>query len=415
MSQQTESRSRLGKLWFGFQRFVFLGLPLLVLVGGVAGFVAMGALTPQPEEREDVVEALPVLTASATSGTANLTVQAQGEATPRAAVVLASEVSGRIAAVDPDFLAGGRFARGDVLIRLDPRDFDLRVVQAQANVAEARTALLTEQSQAETAALEARDLGLEGVSDLTLRRPQVAEAEARLASAEASLAEARLSRSRAEIRAPFPGRVKSKSVDVGTYVSPGTMLGEIFSSDVMEVPLALTDSDLARLDLGIGFQAIADDPGPLVRLNATIADRPHSWTGRIVRTDSGFDTETRVLFAFVEVVDPYGEGSDNGTPLAAGLFVTAEIEGRRIENAVIIPRTGLRGTDTVYVARDDDTMEVRSVTVAYSDRDRAVLTAGLEPGESVITSPVRGAADGMKIQAVDSQALADNGSLTVEE
>ena len=122
-----------------------------------------------------------------------------------------------------------------------------------------------------------------------------------------------------------------------------------------------------------------------------------------------------MLFAFVEVLDPYGAGSDNGTPLASGLFVTAEIDGREIDTAVFIPRTGLRGTDRVYVAREDETMEVRTVTVAYSDRERAIITAGLEPGENVITSPVRGAADGMKIQAVDSQAMAENSTLANEE
>lgn len=415
MAQVTATRSWKGKLWFGLQRAVFLGLPLLVLLVAVGGFIAMGALSPQPEERENVIEAQPVLTAPATTGSARLTVEAQGEVTPRASVTLASEVAGRIAWVHDDFIAGGRFDKGELLVRLDPREFDLRVVQAQASVAEARTALLTETSQAETAALEARDLGLENVSDLALRRPQVAEAEARLASAQAALAEARLLRSRAEIRAPFSGRVRSKAVDIGTYVSPGTQLGEVYSSDVMEVPLALTDTDLARLDLGVGFQATPDAPGPDVRLSAIIAGQRHHWQGRIVRTDSGFDTDTRVLFAFAQVDDPYGKGAHEGAPLAAGLFVTAEIEGREIESAVFIPRTGLRGTDEVYVASADGTMEIRSVSVAYSDRDHAVLTAGLQPGEQVIVSPVRGAADGMTIKPVESRALSETETAAKDE
>ena len=239
------------------------------------------------------------------------------------------------------------------------------------------------------------------MSDLALREPQVAEAEARLASTIAALSEAELALERTKIRAPFTGRVKAKSVDVGAYITPGGMLGSIYSSDVVEVPLALTDADLAALDLGIGFEANASKPGPEVVLSAVVAGRSYDWKGRITRTDSRFDPDTRVLFAYAEVKDPYGAGASDGTPLANGLYVSAEIDGRPIENAVTIPRTALRGKDKVYVVSDVDTLEIRQVGVASSDRTEAVITEGLQAGETVVTSPVKSPATGMKVQPVD--------------
>jgi len=277
----------------------------------------------------------------------------------------------------------------------------LRVVQAEANVAQAKTTLIREASEAELATADARELGVSEVSDLALRRPQMAQAEAMLASAEAALSEAQLQLERTIIRAPFDGRVRTKLVDVGAFVSPGMQLGNIYASDVVDVAIPMTDKDLASLGLGIGFIETRSEPGPDVTLSATVADVPRSWTGRITRTDSGFDPSTRTLFAYVTVEDPYGANADDGAPLATGLFVNADMIGLELVDSIIVPRTALRGNDKVYIARDDETLEVRPVSVTSSDRQRVVIASGLAVGERVITSPVKGAADGMVINPVD--------------
>ncbi|MEO0465546.1 MAG: efflux RND transporter periplasmic adaptor subunit [Pseudomonadota bacterium] len=409
VENDTGGKGRLG-LWI--KRVIFLILPVLVLVGAVVGSIGMSAFSPEPEENEDVVEALPVLIAPAVTETVFLSVVSQGEVRPRTSVVLASEVGGRVALVSDTLLPGGAFRRGDLLVRVDPAEFSLRVTQAQANVAQAETALVQAQSEARTAQQDIADLGIDDVSDLALRRPQVAEAEARLASAEAALDEARLNLSRADVRAPFTGRVRSRTVNTGAYITPGAPLGEIFASDIVEIPVALTDRDLASLGLGIGFVATREVPGPTVTLTALVADRQHTWTGRVTRTDSSIDTETRVLFAYVEVEDPYGAASDNGVPLAVGLFVTAEIQGLTLPDSVVVPRTALRGDDRVFVAGEDDTLEIRPVTVVSSNRQRAVLSSGLLPGEKVITSPVRDAGNGMKINPVEPESLLADGAAT---
>jgi len=412
MSATEKRKFRLG---LAIKRFVFLLLPVLVIGGGIVGTVAMGALKPAPEEKAETVEALPVVTAMSFAEPVQLTVSSNGEVTARSEIDLASEIGGRLTYVAPDFLPGGQFSRGQTLFRLDDRELKLRLVQTEAAVAQARTNFIRENSEADLARTEADDLGVVEISDFALRRPQIAQAQAQLASAQASLEEAKLQLDRTVIRAPFSGRVWTKLTDVGAYITPGMQLGRIYATDIVDVPIPMTNKDLAALGLNIGFVETEENPGPPVELTATIADVPHSWTGRISRIGSRFDPTTRVLFAYVTVEDPYGANADNGTPLATGLFVTAEIQGRQLVEGVVIPRTALRGSNSVYIACNDETLEIRAVEVASSDRDRVVTVGGLSAGERVITSPVRGAADGMKIRAVDEVNIAatDEGGVTV--
>ena len=134
---------RLGLL---IKRILFLALPVFVLIGSVGGFVAMGALKPAPEEKAEIIEALPVLTTLARSEPVSIKVQGQGEVKARSEVMLASEISGRVAYVSPKFLAGGQFERGEPLVRLESREYELGIVQAEAAVAQAHTALLQNSS-----------------------------------------------------------------------------------------------------------------------------------------------------------------------------------------------------------------------------------------------------------------------------
>ena len=391
-------------LGLAIRRLVVFALPAIVIVGALAGNMIMGALKPKPEEKEDVIKATPVVVAEAEATPVRLTIRTQGEATPRTSIDLAAEVSGKAVFVAPAFIEGGAFEKGDVLMRIDPAEYKFRVVQARSNVAQARSRFASEEAEANIARKEWEELGEGEGTALALREPQLAEAAAALASAEAALNEAELQLARTSIQAPFKGRVQTKEIDIGQYVTPGLNLGKIFSTDVMEIALPLTDSELGQLGLQVGFTQSDENPGQKVTLTALVAGEPRTWHGRIARTDSGYDRETRVLFAYAEVDDPYGAGADNGAPLAAGLFVSVEIEGREFANSVVVPRTALRGDNQVYIARADNTLEIRTVTVAQTDRNRAVLVGGLEEGESVITSPVRGAADGIVIAVAGAPA-----------
>lgn len=392
------SKSSRKQLWIW--RVLIFVMPVLVICGAIAGFAAMGALKPQPEEKENVVKAIPVLTDIAVQGDVTLTVDVQGEVQPRTEINVVPQVNGLITYMASNFIEGGRFRKGELLLRIDPAEFELRVTQAKASVAQAQTVIAREQSEALIARQDWKDLGRSGTpTPLSLREPQMAEAKAQLASAEARLSEAELQLARTSIYAPFDGRVTMRHVDQGEFVTAGTQLGEIYAVDVMDVRLPLTNEDLRRAGMTIGYEAPSSAAGIPVTLSADVAGKTGEWQGYIVRTDSRFDTNTRVLFAYAEVKDPFGTGTSDGTPLAPGIFVTAAIDGQKLDNITIIPRSALRGNDKVYVAKDG-VLSIKTVSVISSDRQRAILRGGLSLGDAVITSPIRGVAEGMKIQVV---------------
>ena len=376
-------------------------LPIIVLIAAILGVMFMGKLKPKAETKSEAPSATPVVTAFAETRSVELSVTSQGEVKPRTEINLAAQVGGRIDWLAPGFLEGGRFKRGDILIRLESVEYDLRVTQSEANVAQAQTVLTREISESDIAKRDWEDLGEGKASALTLREPQMAEARARLAAAQAVLGEAKLQQSRTVLYAKFAGRVRERSVSLGDTITPGQKLGRIYGVGIAEVKLPFTDSDMARLGLGIGFIATKSTPGPEVILSAVVAGEPHNWQGRITRVSASYDPATRVLFGYAQVDDPYGKGADAGVPLASGLFVKAHIAGRSVENSIIVPRSALRGTDTVYIANDNKTLSMRTVKVASSSREMAVISAGLESGERVITSPIRGVAEGMKIELAE--------------
>ncbi len=386
------------KLWI-WRALIFV-LPLLVIGGAIAAFIGMSALKPKPEEKEDIIKAIPVLTAVAAQDDVTLKVNVQGEVQPRTEINIVPQVSGLITYMSPKFIEGGRFIKGDLLVRIEPAEFELRVTQARANVAQAETAVTREVSESTIARQDWQELGRSGQpTPLTLREPQMAEAKAQLASAKARLAEAELQLARTSLYAPFTGRVTMRHVDKGEFVTVGTKLGEIYATNVMDVRLPMTNEDLRRAGLTLGFEATGKTTGIPVTLSADVAGRYSEWQGRIVRTDSRFDNKTRVLYAYAEVRDPFGSGASNGVPLAPGLFVNAAVEGQKLENIIVIPRTALRGDDKVYVA-NDEALSIKTVNVMSSDRHEAVLDGGIEIGDAVIISPIRGVADGMKIAVV---------------
>ncbi|WP_298916174.1 efflux RND transporter periplasmic adaptor subunit [uncultured Algimonas sp.] len=379
-------------------RILAVMLPLIVIGGAVGATVAMSALAPEPEETDDPIKALPVLTALAEAGTVQLSVTTQGEVQPRTEIALVAQVPGRITYMSPDFLEGGQFRRGDLLVRIDPAEYRLRVTQAKANVSQAETVLARERSEADLARMDWEDLGSgQAATPLTLRQPQMAEAAAQLESAKAQLAEAELQLSRTQIHAPFDGRVTERQVDAGEFVGPNGSLGRVYATDIMDVRLPLTQSDLRQAGLYLGYAADMRTGIP-VTLSTDVAGRRTEWTGRITRTDARFDSQSRVLHAYVEVRDAFAEGRP---PLAPGLFVDAAIAGPTLDDVVTVPRAALRGTGEIYVANADGTLAIREVEVQSSDRDRAVLKSGVSAGENVVVSPIRGAADGMKVEVVD--------------
>lgn len=384
------------------RKFLVILVPILIVVGFVVITQIIIALNKKPEEKRRPYNPLAVLAEYATQEDVQLLVTTQGEARPRTEIDLVPEVAGKITFVSPKFISGGIFNKGDILFRIDQSNYQVAVVRAEAAVARAQQVLVRENAESDIARKDWAELGTGPASDLTLRKPQMLEAQAGLQSAQADLENAKLQLNRTNVRAPFSGRVREKVADIGQYVSPGSRLGRIFSNNIIEVRLPFTDNDLSKIDLPIAYVAKDRESAPDVNLSATIGGVVQNWSGKIMRTDSTYDTQTRALFAIAEVFDPYGEGaSQNGVPLAPGLYVDAEVEGYRFEDVVVISRDGLRPENKVYVGNEDGTAEARTATVLDTTMDYAFITEGVSTGEMIILSPVEESRFGGPLKIVD--------------
>jgi RND family efflux transporter MFP subunit len=384
-------------------RIIAIAAPIAIIaVLGVGGTVVLQNLKPEPEKAEEARIGLNVFAEQVRRGNLEITVEAQGEVRPRREIVVAPQISGRIAYVSPDFIDGGFIKQGQLLVRVEAADYELAVVRARSGVASAEQGLTREIAEAELAQQDIEDLGISDVSPLARREPQLAQARAALDAAKAQLKDAELALERTAVYAPFAGRVWERNVDIGQVVATGQSLGRIFANDVVEVSLPLDDEEMGRLGLPLAFAASEQQPGPKVDFSATVGGIERHWTGEVVRTAAAVNSQTRQINVIAELKDPYGKGADGGAPMAPGLFVNAVIHGDTIPDVLIAPRASLRGDDRIFIGdTKKGTLSIRTVDLIYSDPHGAYVRTGIDAGEFAITSPIQAAFDGMNITVME--------------
>lgn len=385
--------------WHTVKVILAFAAPAVVLLAVVGILVAMFATANQAKEKGGPPNPPAVQFAIANSRPTTISISVQGEARPRTEATLAAQVAGRLVWVSPAFVDGGSFRQGDVLARVDGADYELAVVRARAQVAQAQEGLAREEAESELARQDWQALGRGEAPPLAMREPQLAQARAALASAQASLRSAELDLSRASIRAPFTGRVRERRANVGDYVGPGTPVAVTFATDTVEIRVPLTDADLASMRLPVGFTATAANPGPVAHVSTATGGRMHTWEGRLVRTEASIDARTRLVYGIVEVRDPFN--ARNTAPLAPGMFVSARLEGSSRETLVAAPRSALKRNEFVYVVTADNTIDVRQVRPAQTTADEVLFREGVADGERVVVSVLTSPREGMAVTPID--------------
>ena len=374
-------------------------LPLAVLTVAVLAAVVLVRTRPPVATQSPTIEPPGVRVHQVALDEVPLTVISQGTVRPRTESELVSEIAGRVIWVAPSFAEGGFFEANDVLVRIDTFDYEQAIVAARSQLAQARLMLAQEEAEADVAAREWADLGRGDPRELTLRKPQLEDARASVAAAEANLERAERDLERAQIVAPYAGRVRRKNVDFGQFVTVGASVATIYAVDTAEVRLPLPDEELAFLDLPLSYRGGTSQSTPAVTLRATFAGETHEWEGRIVRTESEIDPVSRMVHVVAEVEDPYAAGPNpNRPPLAVGMYVEAEIEGRTARNVAVVPRAALRGAGQVVVVGADDRISFRDVDILRTTTAMMLVREGLVPGELVAVSPLDAATEGMRVQ-----------------
>jgi RND family efflux transporter MFP subunit len=381
-------------------------LPPLVILLGVVTTVAM-IKSRRPAERIQAEVPPPLVrVAEVAKQEYRYRVRSQGTVTPRTATTLAAEVAGRIVSVSPTFEPGGFFGGGDVLVTIESLDYEAAVERARVTLAQAERRLAEEEALADVAGKEWDRIGEGDPSPLTLREPQLAEARAAVESARKALQLAERDVERTRVRAPYDGRIRNVKVDVGQFVGRGTPIADVYAVDWAEVRLPISTADLAFVQLPLRSPGRETGSKPEVVLSADVAGRHEIWTGHIDRTEGEIDPRTRLVYAVARVPDPY-RPDESHLPLAVGLFVQADIQGRTIEDVVVLPRAALRGGTEVLVVDGENRLRIRPVEVLRAEDQTVIIGSGLEEGERVSVSPLDVVVDGMLVR-VTGTALPDS-------
>jgi RND family efflux transporter MFP subunit len=359
-------------------------IPVGILLVAVALTAALFSSRKPPEQVVVESKAFLVDTIEVNKQDLNFMVSSQGTVLPKVETILSAQVTGMVVDVAPVFIEGGLFKKGDTLVILEQSDYLTDVKAAEAELARAQAALQEEQARGKVAAEEWRSVKGGIAPELGLRKPQLATELSNVKAAEARVERAKRNLQRTTIKAPYDGLVRARSVDLGQFVTVGSEIGTIYSTEVAEVRMPLSDSDLEYLQLPNDGSS-----SNMVTLSATVAGQKAFWQGILSRNEGILDEQRRVIYAVAEVKDPYQRRTQMNAPqLKFGRFVTAEIVGDRGQNIVVLPRNVMRLDGTVLVVKEDRTLDIRSVDLQRADEQFVYIRNGLQTGELVVSSTV---------------------------
>lgn len=371
-------------------------LPILVVVVCVITARTVIANRPEPAKRPQFKSTTSIDATRVSKSDYPVLLRTQGTVGATRQGSLVPEVAGSIVSVSESFVVGGSFKRGDTLLEIDPRDYQIAVTLAEATFAQAAATLAEEDARSSQASEDWRRLGRPGKpSSLMLRQPQLAAARASLAGARAQVQKAELNLERTKIVAPYDGSLRTKNVDLGQYVSNGFVLGEIFSIDTAEIRLPLNNQQLGFIELpDIDLKRSSS-----VELSADIGGSRYTWVGAMERTEGAIDTSSRQLYAIALIDNPYTSGSDQQPRLLLGQYVQANITGKVLKGVFVIPRSALREDREVLVVDELNTLQTREVTVQWKDSENAVISSGLAEGDVISLTALGAITNGTRVRA----------------
>lgn len=412
-------------------------LLVLVLALGIAGVLIK--LKPKPQKPPPLPASLLVEVMQVKPSSPAMVVTSYGTVKPSETLNLISEIKGKVVEMAPSFEEGGFFRKGELLIRIDPRSYELVAAQrkkqlkqldaelrridqerenlqisldiARSDVELARAewerfkvlvkrgvVAQTDLDQAEQKYLSSRNRMQEIENQAALINPRSDELRARRELVDIQLREALLDLDRTHIKAPFDGWVLEKGVEKEQFIGAGTFLGRIYCASTLEVEVRIPFKDLSWL----GEPHLASDFGKGEIGKAMVIfkspGQTHTWEGRLARIKAEVDEKTRTLPLIIEV--PAAGSKVQGQPsypLKPGMFVNVELIGKKIDKAYLLPRSAIHPGNLVYLASNNH-LVTRRVDVLRRLNDSVYVGEGLNDGDLVITTPISAPKEGMKLR-----------------
>lgn len=380
-------------------------VPIVILAAGILLFVGFSSMKKPPEEKAEVDNTPIVAVEAIHVAPMNLTVSSYGVVQPKYETELVAQISGEVVELAEVFVRGGFVAKNQLLARIDPNDYQAALIDAEATMASARSALEQERAQGQVAEREWKRITDTSPTELSLRKPQLAQELARVKSAQASVLRAKRNLERTEIRAPYDAMIESRMIGLGSFVGTGTKVGKLLGTGVAEVRLPVADNQLQFL--------AAQGEEAQVNLIGTYAGKDVIWLAKIARSEGVIDNKSRMSYLVAEVKDPYGlnikENVADHNPIRFGSYVTAEILGVNLESAALLPRY-LVDNNRVAILDADSKLHYVDITIARQEGSNVIVTNGLHEGDQLIVSALDYPIDGMKLALQGAESTEDKES-----
>ena len=372
--------------------------PLFILLGAFALSYLLwflGQVQPDP------IEELPppdVIVEILTPKDFQVQISSNGTTTPFTQTVLTAEVGGEVIYRSKKFAEGASVIEGEILAKIDDTDLQLQYKNALLQLANAEVQYSLQLAEAE-GAKEAWDKIGDGVaSDLTLKKPQLKQAEAFLEVAKAQVSSAAKRLNKTEIIAPYAGRIQNVNIDLGTTIIPGQPVGAMYTSSEIEITLAVKDNDLQFLSIPMDGRKLNPSEQASVVIESFYKGKTQSWEGKLERVDGVIDPITRMINLIGVFKNDFIETDKPNLPI--GLFVEAKIDGITLKNIFEIPINSISKDNEVYIVDKDNQLELRKLTVLKKYSEFVIIKDGLKAGERIVTSKLSTASNGIKVNPV---------------
>jgi RND family efflux transporter MFP subunit len=364
-------------------------LPLIILAIGGLLYSVFASMKMPPEEKTQVDITPIVAVENIRVAPLALQVDSYGIVKPKYETQLVAQVSGQILELSEVFVRGGFVKEGQLLARIDPNDYEAALIDAQANLASARASLQKERAQGKVAEREWQKITHSSPTELSLRKPQLAQELARVKAAQASVLRAERNMERTAVKAPFDAMIAERDIGLGSFVGKGSAIGKLLSTAVAEVRLPVADNQLQFL-LNQGQNA-------QVNLLGTFAGKEQIWQAVINRSEGVIDDKSRMSYLVAEVQDPYRLTSiSEDNPLRFGSYVQAKILGVELPQASLLP-SYLVVNNKVALLNKDSTLHYVNVDIVRQQGSQVIVASGLVDGDQLIVSALDYPVEGMKL------------------
>ena len=295
----------------------------------------------------------------------------------RSYITMSTEVSGRVIGVSDALRAGGVFDAGEVLLMIDPNDFELSLEQARADVAAAEATLKLRVAESE-AAIENYALlnGDAVVPPLVAKEPQIDQAKAQLFAAQAREKVAALALSRTKFTLPFTGQVTESSVAEGQLLTQGQSFGRAFANQSVEASVPLSVKELGLIS-------------PLAGRKAVISSNDINHPATVDRRAAELDAMTRFATVYLQT----------NSVIPPGTFVDVEINGAPQTDTFLLPETTRQLNEALWIVEGGTLREMRPDLIATTSKGMVVRAFDYKNG--IVQGAVPGAMEGLAVSITE--------------